>query len=210
MREVIAGELDIPRTALVMGGNWDLNTPPEDLILSPESQIRVLALGALVMRGLVGEAIFTAGLTRGPDKIPEAEVQHKFFRKNFPDLRPKLHEESFGPTTKADAIYTRDIVEELGLKGPYSLVTTKAFAKRQTKIFEREGFEVVPVVAEPLAASLSPEHAEFVHNYRHSPRYAKVVLSEAVLRAVQFVDPDSHITEFLASRSRTNHFEPTQ
>jgi hypothetical protein len=116
-----------------------------------------------------------------------------------------LLEESLGHTTKTDAIYTKQLVESRGLQGPFLHISTWAFSKRQVKIFEREGLAIKPIIAEPLVASLSPAHAFDVKRYQRSPRHLKIIASEAVLRSLQMIDPNSHLTEFLAARSRPNH-----
>jgi hypothetical protein len=200
--------LEIPRTVLVMGGNWDALSPPEDLTPSIESRIRVIALGVLASAGLVDTAIFTAGLTKTKwgVEIPEAASQNHYLLEQFPHLsRLRRLEEDMGHTTKMDAAYTADLTEVEGIDGPFTLLTSEAFLKRQTKIFRREGFDITPLAAEPIFAMQSPEHAAFIEKYNHSGRHMKNVVSETILRGLAVVDPDSTITEWLAARSRPNH-----
>lgn len=196
----------IPSTALVMGGNWENPRSEDNLLLSNESRMRVLALGVLASNELVDAAIFTAGLTHGSPATPESSVQRSYLLEQFPRLSPiRLLEEDLGHTTRMDAIYTAELIAQEGSTGPFTLITSQAFLKRQTKVFEREGFDIEPVAAEPLVASLSDEYRACVRRYVRSPRNLKIHISEAILRGLGVIDPESKITEWLATRSRPNH-----
>lgn len=193
---------DIPATALVMGGNWDKRYP-DSLLLSPESIMRVRALGVLGMYDKVDTAIFCGGLTRAG--VREAAQQHNLFEAEFPGIELHVLEEDKGHTTKWDAEYTAQLVEEVGLTNPFTLVTSKDYIKRQTRVFERRGFEIVPVAAEPLVSTLSSARQTEVRRYMRSAWRVKLAASETVLLGLDYIDPDSKVTEWLAGRLRPNH-----
>jgi hypothetical protein len=202
---------NIPPIALVMGGDWDTTRPKDQLILSQESWMRVMALGYLGTNGIVDTAIFAAGLTRGPNNTPEATAQHELLLEEFPDLkgRLKILEEDLGHTTKKDAIYTRELIEretDFDISDPLAFISSEAFMRRQIRVFQRQGFSnLVPVVAEPLVAAISPEYAGVVRRYKHSLRYAGIVAVQTGLLGLQLIDRDSILTEALTARSRINH-----
>ncbi len=148
-----------------MGGNWEAMTLPEELTLSLVSRIRVIALGVLASQGVIDTAIFTADLNRGENNVSEASVHHVYFRSYFPQCaNVRCIEEDLGRTTKADAAFTADIIESEGLKWPFTLITSRAFLRRQTAVYEREGIDVITVAAEPILASHSPADAAFVQD----------------------------------------------
>ncbi len=193
---------DLPGTALIMGGNWDPRAAPDELLLSPESMIRMVAFGVLAKEGIFSRGIITAGLTRGPAETPEAEEQHRFLDRHFRGLEVEILEEGLGHTTRDDAVYTRSMLSAEDVNTPKALITTKDYAKRQAETFEEERFSVVPVVAEPIAASYSAEWANYVRRYQRSGRRIGVAIKELGLKGLKAVNLDNYAIEKITERSR--------
>jgi uncharacterized SAM-binding protein YcdF (DUF218 family) len=130
---------------VVLGGGVNLQTSPRPLPEVNQAGDRIIYGAWLYNQGYADKVLLSGGIVPwlGPD-VGATEAQgmaELMMMLNVPAEDLLLEEQS--QNTYENAVYTREILEEAGIN-KILLVTSAAHMPRSVRLFEAQGFEVIP------------------------------------------------------------------
>ncbi|AZO93334.1 YdcF family protein [Halocella sp. SP3-1] len=146
MKQAVIIEGNYPIVVLGGGINYLTNKKAD---LKPPTLQR-LVNGYQLFRKYGGPLIFTGGVAIGHHQISEAEVAANWL-KDMGVARDEIIIEDRARTTFENALYTKEILEKYHYKRVY-LVTSAVHLLRATKVFKKQGIDVIPIPAGYLSS----------------------------------------------------------
>jgi uncharacterized SAM-binding protein YcdF (DUF218 family) len=141
-----------PRTAVILGGYSHYNAHDDIFRLNDAGDRFMVGLQGLNL-GKFDRAILSGGSSSVLNKVYYEAEQAKKYMVQFGQLPEKIISDDLSRNTHENAVYTKHILDSLGIQGPVLLVTSASHMYRSMKCFEKAQ---VPFIAYPVHHIATP------------------------------------------------------